>query len=90
MSVVIKRNTSFPCNGEENYKTTEDNQTKANIKIYEGESDNIKDNWFLGNFIIENLPKKPAGEAKIRVRFDIDINSILTVTAFDLSNEKNN
>ena len=90
MSVVIKRSSSFPCKGEEQYVTTKDNQTEADIKIYEGESDNIKDNWFLGNFIIQNLPKKPAGEASIKVRFDIDINSILTVTAFDLSNEKNN
>ena len=89
MSVVIKRSTPFPCAGEEKYVTTKDNQTKGDICIYEGESININDNWFLGNFIIENLPKKPAGEAKIKVKFEIDYNSTLTVTAFDLSNENN-
>ena len=89
MSVIIKRSTPFPCEGEEEYVTVKDNQTRINIGIYEGESGNIKDNCLLGNFIIENLPKKPAGEAKIKVQFNIDYNSYLEVTAFDLSNENN-
>ena len=89
MSVVIKRSTPFPCEGEEKYVTVEDNQTEGDIRIYEGEGDKIKDNWFLGNFIIENLPKKPAGKAQIKVKFEIDFNSTLTVSAFDLSNENN-
>ena len=89
MSVIIKRSTPFPCVGEHKYVTVEDNQTKGDIRIYEGESININDNWFLGNFIIENLPKKPAGKAQIKVKFEIDYNSALTVTAFDLSNENN-
>ena len=89
MSVIIKRSTPFPCEGEEEYVTVKDNQSRINIGIYEGESDNIKDNWLLGNFIIENLPKKRAGEAKIKVQFNIDYNSSLEVKAFDLSNENN-
>ena len=89
MSIVIKRSTPFPCEGEEEYVTVEDNQTIIGIRIYEGESDDINDNWLLGKFIIENLPKKPAGEAKIKVKFDIDYNSTLKVTAFDLSNKNN-
>ncbi len=89
MNVVIKRSTPFPCESEKKYVTVEDNQTIINIRIYEGESDDIKDNWLLGNFIIENLPKKRAGEAKIKVQFNIDYNSSLEVTAFDLSNENN-
>ena len=89
MSVVIKRSTPFPCKGENEYVTVKDNQSRINIGIYEGESDNIKDNWLLGNFIIENLPKKRAGEAKIKVQFNIDYNSSLEVKAFDLSNENN-
>ena len=36
-------------------------------------------NWLLGDFIIENLPKKRAGEAKIKVQFNIDYNSSLEV-----------
>ena len=89
MSVIIKRSTPFPCKGENEYVTVKDNQSRINIGIYEGESDNIKDNWLLGNFIIENLPKKRAGEAKIKVQFNIDYNSSLEVKAFDLSNENN-
>ena len=90
MSIVIKRSIPFHCEGEEKYETVEDNRTSANIKIYEGESDDIKDNWLLGNFIIENLPKKPAGEAKIKVLFNIYYNSSLEVKDFYLINENNN
>ena len=89
MSVIIKRSTPLPCDGEEIYKTCNDNQTSIGINIYEGESNDIKDNWLLDYYSIENLPKKPAGEAKIKIKFEIDYNSILKVTAFDLSNEKN-
>ena len=89
MSVIIKRSTPFPCEGEEEYVTVEDNQTIIGIRIYEGESNDINDNWLLGNFVIENLPKKPAKEAKIKVKFDIDYNLTLKVTAFDLSNKNN-
>ena len=59
MSVIIKRSTPLPCDGEENYKTCNDNQTSIGIKIYEGESNDIKDNWLLDHYSIENLPKKP-------------------------------
>ena len=79
MSVVIKRSTPFPCEGEKIYVTVKDNQTIINIRIYDGESDEVEDNWLLGNFIIENLPKKRAGEAKIKVQFNIDYNSSLEV-----------
>ncbi len=89
MSVIIERSQPFPCDGENPYVTIKDNQTRAHIKIYEGESENINENWLLGNFIIGNLPKKPAGEAKINVHFNIDYNSMLNVTAYDLSNENN-
>ena len=89
MSVIIKRSTPFPCDGERNYVTTTDNQTIMSIKIYEGESEDIKDNWLLDSYSIENLPKKPAGKAEIRVKFYIDFNSTLEVTAYDLSNEDN-
>ena len=89
MGVIIERSQPFPCDGENPYKTTEDNQTRALIKIYEGESENINENWLLGNFIIEKIKKKPAGEAKINVHFNIDYNSMLNVTAYDLSNKNN-
>ena len=89
MSVIIKRRTPLPCDGEKKYVTTQDNQTFISINIYEGESNDIKDNWLLDHYSIENLPKRPAGEAQIRVKFEIDYNSILEVTALDLSNLNN-
>ena len=88
-SVVIKKNTSIPNRKKKEFFTSVDNQTMCIIQIYEGESKNINDNYLLGSFYLTNLPKLPKGEAKVEVTFEIDANSILTVTAEDLSNTNN-
>ena len=90
MSTIIKRSTPIPINLQQTYKTVADNQTEASIKIYEGIKPDNKDNLFLGEFIIEGLPKKKAGMVKIEIIFDLNPDSILNVKAYEIDNEKNN
>lgn len=87
MSQVVKKNTEIPFEEEKTFQTVKDNQTICDIRIYEGEKEEVKDNFNLGNFSIKNLPEKPAGEAKIKLNFYVDEDSCLNVQAFDLSND---
>jgi molecular chaperone HscC len=77
-SPVIERNTVIPTSRSEKFYTLHDDQKIIDVKIYQGESRNTKDNVFLGNLEV-NIPPKPAGEECIDVRFTYDINGILEV-----------
>jgi len=85
MSKIIKRSTPVPIEESEFYCTAEKNQTEALIEIYEGEDKEVKNNLFLGKFIIKDLPKS-GNQAKIKVQIKVDENSILDVQAIDQSN----
>jgi len=85
MSVIIKRGQKIPFTNMETYHTIEDNQECVNAIVYEGEKKYTKYNHILGNLILSNLPKKKKGEVFIDVRFFVDVNGILTVTATEQS-----
>ena len=89
MSKIIKRSTPLPEESSDIFITTEDNQTSAIIKVYEGEDNENKNNLFLDEFIIYNLPKMKKDGVKIKINFYINLDSILKVTAFDQQNENN-
>ena len=88
MSKIIPRSSPISAPGIETYKTVKDNQTAALIEVFEGENKNTSKNLFLGDFRIL-LPEKKAGEAKIKVKFEIDQYSLLKVTATEKDNENN-
>jgi len=75
---IIPRNTTVPTSKSEYFYTIDDYQDKVNVGIYQGESLNIDDNLFLGNFLID-VPRNIAGKEAINVRFTYDINGILEV-----------
>ena len=87
MSVIIKRASKIPHNNSDTYCTSCDNQKVAQIKIYEGEKKYVKYNHVLGELYLKNLPPKPKGQVKIKVKFFIDVNGILNVTAAELSKD---
>jgi molecular chaperone DnaK len=62
------------------YSTASDKQKKVRIAIYQGESEELEDNQFIGEFLLEGLSEVEAGN-EILVRFDLDLNGILKVTA---------
>ena len=86
MDVLINRNTTIPCKKSTKYQNVRDNQPQVRIKVFQGERKFVKDNQFLGEFIMK-IPPKKKGEVKIEVTFEEDINGILVVSAKELSSK---
>jgi chaperone protein DnaK len=85
---LIPRNTTVPTSKSETFSTAADGQTSVEINVLQGERDFVKDNKSLGNFRLDGIPPSPRGVPKIEVRFDIDANCILSVTATDKGSGK--
>jgi molecular chaperone DnaK (HSP70) len=83
MSVVIPRGTTIPTKKTQVYTNAQDYQTSVRFPIYEGERPKIEDNHQLGAFQVDGIPPARKGQSKMSVTFEIDENSILTVTASD-------
>merc|ERR1712054_44719 len=84
----IPRNTTVPTSKSETFSTASDGQTSVEINVLQGERDFVKDNKSLGNFRLDGIPPAPRGSPKIEVKFDIDANCILSVTATDKGSGK--
>lgn len=90
MCPLIKRNTPLPYEKEEIFSTSCDNQPGVTIKIFEGERELTKDNNSLGTFELDGIPPMPKGMPRIKVKFSIDTNGIMCVSAFDETSGKSN
>ena len=88
MTVLIPRNTTIPTSKKEVFSTAADNQPAVDIKVLQGERPMAADNKVLGNFQLTNIPAAPRGVPQIEVKFDIDANGIVNVTAKDLGTNK--
>ncbi len=85
MDIVVPRNTKIPItNKSKTYVTAADYQDKVLIEVYQGERVQVKDNSFIGQFLVEGLQKKKAGEVSIKVNFNVDVDSILNVNAEEI------
>ena len=85
MDIVVPRNTKIPItNKSKTYVTAADYQDKVLIEVYQGERVQVKDNSFIGEFLVEGLQKKKAGEVSIKVNFNVDVDSILNVNAEEI------
>jgi molecular chaperone DnaK len=85
---MITKNTTVPTSGSQVFSTAVDNQPSVEINVLQGERAMATDNRSLGRFILDNLPPAPRGIPQIEVKFDIDANGILTVTATDKATNK--
>ncbi len=76
---ILERGTTIPASRTQSFVTMEDGQTEISVKVYQGEHSLCADNELLGEYRVGRLPRKPAGEAGIEVRFTYDLNGILEV-----------
>jgi molecular chaperone HscC len=84
---IVERNTTIPASRVERVSTVQNYQSEVAIKIFQGESRQVKDNIFLGEIKLK-VPPRPAGEEAMDVRFTYDINGLLEVEATVLSTER--
>jgi heat shock 70kDa protein 1/2/6/8 len=83
MTKLIPRNTTLPTSKSETFSTAADNQTSVEINVLQGEREFVKDNKSLGRFRLDGIPPAPRGVPQVEVKFDIDANGILSVSASD-------
>ncbi|KAJ5074237.1 endoplasmic reticulum chaperone bip [Anaeramoeba ignava] len=83
MTKIIHRNTLVPTKKSKIFTTSQDNQDRILIKIFEGERGMTKDNYLLGEFELSGIPPARRGVPQIEVTFLIDPNGILSVSAQD-------
>ncbi len=84
MDVLIARNTKIPISVGRQYTTSVDGQKKLKIAVYQGERELVRDNRKLAEFELDGIPAMPAGLPKIEIRFVIDADGILKVSAREL------
>ncbi|MCE9629732.1 MAG: molecular chaperone DnaK [Planctomycetia bacterium] len=85
---LVERNTTVPTERKQVFSTAADSQTAVTVSVYQGERPMARDNRLLGQFNLEGIPPAPRGTPQIEVKFDIDANGILNVSAKDLGSNK--
>ena len=83
MTKIIARGSTIPSKKTQTFTTYQDQQSTVTIAVYEGERALVKDNHMLGKFDLNGIPPAPRGVPQIDVTFEIDENSILTVSAHE-------
>ncbi len=85
---LIDRNTTIPTSKSQTFSTAADNQSAVDIHVMQGERPMAADNKTLGRFQLTDIPAAPRGVPQIEVKFDIDKNGIVNVSAKDLGTNK--
>jgi len=85
---MVAKNTTIPTAKMQIFSTAADSQPSVEINVLQGERPMATDNRSIGRFILDGIPPAPRGIPQVEVTFDIDANSILTVTAKDKATNK--
>jgi len=87
-TTLIEKNTTIPTSKSQIFSTAADNQASVEIHVVQGERPMAADNKTLGRFILDGIPPAPRGTPQIEVKFEIDANGILNVSATDKATGK--
>jgi molecular chaperone DnaK len=88
MTVLVERNTTIPTTKTETFSTAADNQPAVTVRVFQGERKMAGDNRLLDEFTLDGISAAPRGVPQIEVKFDIDVNGILSVSARDKATSK--
>jgi molecular chaperone DnaK len=88
LTALIERNTTIPVEKKQTFSTAADSQTAVTVSVFQGERKMAIHNRVLGQFNLEGIDSAPRGVPQIEVKFDIDQNGILNVSAKDLKSGK--
>ncbi|MFH1193520.1 MAG: molecular chaperone DnaK [bacterium] len=88
MTKLIERNTTVPTSKTQIFSTAGDSQTSVEIHVLQGEREMASDSKTLGRFMLDGIPPAPRGVPQVEVKFDIDANGILNVSATDKATGK--
>ncbi|WP_153555181.1 molecular chaperone DnaK [Roseimaritima sediminicola] len=88
LTPLVERNTTVPVEKKNVFSTAADGQTAVTVRVFQGERKMANANRLLGEFNLEDIPPAPRGTPQIEVKFDIDQNGILSVSAKELGTGK--
>jgi molecular chaperone DnaK len=88
MTALVERNTTIPAEKKNVFSTAADGQTAVTVRVFQGERKMASNNRLLGEFNLEGIPPQPRGVPQIEVKFDIDQNGIVSVSAKELKTGK--
>ncbi|VDP94779.1 unnamed protein product [Echinostoma caproni] len=80
MHIFISAGEFLPITTEKVARTVEDDQSSMRVAVFQGENPDTTQNTFLGEFLLEGIPKMRKHDVTVRIQFSVDENGLLTVT----------
>jgi molecular chaperone DnaK len=88
IEIIIEKNEPLPIERTSVFTNATDNQTAVRIEIFQGDARNKSESHLMGDLVLSDLRKAKRGELKVEVKFEVDTNGVLNISAVDLETGK--